>query len=144
MTPLIWNGVARQADTVLPMVRVTRYGPMRLTPFSRRVSMASIWFRVEAPPEPMRREQECPPPAPPQAPPPIETGDPRIDAAAAAGSVPVERDGARLKVACVFDPCAPCPLAFAFAGCRVETRGDQKFLLLEFISPDYGTAKDVE
>ncbi len=55
MTPLIWNGVARQADTVLPMVRVTRYGPMRLTPFSRRVSMASIWFRVEAPPEPAIR-----------------------------------------------------------------------------------------
>ena len=43
--------MARQADTVLPMVRGTRYGPMRLTPFSRRVSMASIWFRVEAPPE---------------------------------------------------------------------------------------------
>lgn len=99
---------------------------------------------VETPPEPVRREAECPPPAPPQAPLPIETGDPLIDAAAAAGSVQVERDGARLKVACIFDPCAPCPLAFAFTGCRVETRGDQKFLLLEFISPDYGTAKDVE
>ncbi|MDT4813374.1 hypothetical protein FQZ97_463560 [compost metagenome] len=53
--PLIWNGVARQAETVLLMVRGTRYGPMRLTPFSRRVSMASIWLMVEAPPEPATR-----------------------------------------------------------------------------------------
>jgi hypothetical protein len=47
---LKWRG--QTDDTVLPMVRVTRYGPTRLTPFSRRVSLASIWFGVEAPPEP--------------------------------------------------------------------------------------------
>ncbi len=53
--PLMRNGVARQAETVLLMVRGTRYGPMRLTPLSRRMSMASIWLMVEAPPEPAIR-----------------------------------------------------------------------------------------
>ena len=46
------NGVARQADTVLPMVRVTMKGPTRLMPLVRSVSAAHTWLKLEAPPEP--------------------------------------------------------------------------------------------
>jgi hypothetical protein len=47
--------VARQADTVLPMVRVTMKGPTRLMPLARRVSAAQTWLKLEAPPEPATR-----------------------------------------------------------------------------------------
>jgi hypothetical protein len=49
------NGVARQADTVLPMVRVTMNGPTRLMPLARRVSAAQTWLKLDAPPEPATR-----------------------------------------------------------------------------------------
>jgi hypothetical protein len=49
------KGVARQADTVLPMVRVTIIGPTRLMPLARRVSAAQTWFKLDAPPEPATR-----------------------------------------------------------------------------------------
>jgi hypothetical protein len=49
------KGVARQADTVLPMVRTCDHGPTRLMPFSRRVSAAQTWFALDAPPEPATR-----------------------------------------------------------------------------------------
>ena len=49
------NGVARQADTVLPIVRVTMKGPTRLMPLARSVSAAQTWFRLDAPPEPATR-----------------------------------------------------------------------------------------
>ena len=53
--PLTLKLVARQADTVELMQRVTWYGPTRRMPFSRSVSAASIWLAGEPPPEPMMR-----------------------------------------------------------------------------------------
>ena len=51
--PLILNGVARQADTVEDMQRVTMKGPMRLgLPFSMTMRCASNMFFVDGPPEP--------------------------------------------------------------------------------------------
>jgi hypothetical protein len=44
--------VARQAETVLPIVRVTMNGPTRLMPLARSVSAAQTWLRLEAPPLP--------------------------------------------------------------------------------------------
>ena len=47
--------MARQAETVLPMVRVTMKGPTRLMPLARSVSAAQTWLKLEAPPEPATR-----------------------------------------------------------------------------------------
>ncbi|MGE4549369.1 MAG: hypothetical protein AB7C89_07480 [Intestinibacillus sp.] len=59
------------------------------------------------------------------------TGDPLLDAAVATGGVRTERDGDTLRLLCPFDPEGPFPLAFAFACCRIEARGDQKYFVLE-------------
>ena len=54
--PLILKGVARQAETVEDMQRVTMKGPMRFgLPFSITVWWASKRFFVEGPPEPAMR-----------------------------------------------------------------------------------------
>ena len=48
--PLILNGVARQADTVDDMQRVTMKGPIRLgAPFSITVLWAEKKFEVDGP-----------------------------------------------------------------------------------------------
>ena len=53
MIPLILNGVARQAETVEDMPRVTMNGPIRFgLPFSITVRCASKRFLVDGPPEP--------------------------------------------------------------------------------------------
>ena len=53
MIPLILNGVARQAETVEDMPRVTMNGPIRFgLPFSMTMRCASNRLRVEGPPEP--------------------------------------------------------------------------------------------
>ena len=52
--PLILNGVARQAEFVDDMQRVTMNGPMRLgAPFSMTVWWALKKFDVDGPPDPM-------------------------------------------------------------------------------------------
>ena len=54
MIPLILNGVARQAELVEDMQRVTMNGPIRFgLPFSITVRCASKRLRVDGPPEPM-------------------------------------------------------------------------------------------
>ena len=54
--PLILKGVARQAETVEDMQRVTMNGPIRFgLPFSMTMRCASNRFRVEGPPEPAIR-----------------------------------------------------------------------------------------
>jgi hypothetical protein len=51
---LILNGVARQAELVEDMPRVTMKGPMRFgLPFSMTIVLASKRLRVEGPPDPM-------------------------------------------------------------------------------------------
>ena len=53
MIPLILNGVARQAESVEDMPRVTMNGPMRFgLPFSITMRCASKRLRVDGPPEP--------------------------------------------------------------------------------------------
>jgi hypothetical protein len=49
---LIAKLVARQADTVLPIARVTMKGPTRLMPLARSVSAAQTWLWLDAPPLP--------------------------------------------------------------------------------------------
>ena len=52
--PLILNGVARQAELVEDMQRVTMNGPIRFgAPFSMTMRCASKRFVVDGPPEPM-------------------------------------------------------------------------------------------
>ena len=54
--PLISKGVARQAETVEDMQRVTMKGPIRLgLPFSITMRWASKRFFVDGPPEPVIR-----------------------------------------------------------------------------------------
>src|SRR4249919_1657442 len=48
----MWKAVARLADTVEHMVRVTMYGPTRRTPLLRSRSAACTWLSQDPPPEP--------------------------------------------------------------------------------------------